>query len=60
MTCHSQWSGKTKTGWMLFKRLSKLYHPHFYASEEAAQKQVGWFGDEVHKVRIVRVKESKK
>jgi hypothetical protein len=55
MACVHQWSGKGKTGWLLYKRLSGLYHPHFYATEESASKQIGWFGDEVHKVRITRI-----
>lgn len=55
------WSGlKRRTCWMLYKPISKKYHPYCYGSEETAQKQKGWFGDEVHKMRIVRIKEKKR
>lgn len=50
-------SGIRKTAWMLYKCRSGLYHPYFYANRENAEKQIGWFGDEIHRVRITRVKE---
>lgn len=45
-----------KTGWMLWKRRSNAYHPYVYLERENAEKQIGWFGDEVHKIRLVRIK----
>ena len=51
------WSGVRRTAWMLYKRPLGLYHPYFYLNRENAEMQVGWFGDEVHRVRITRIKE---
>lgn len=46
-----------RIGWMLFKRRHKAYHPYLYNCPRNAAKQVGWFGDEVHRVEIRRIKE---
>lgn len=50
------WSGASKRGFMLYKRLSGLYHPYFYKLKENAEKQIGWFGDEIHEIRITKIK----
>lgn len=49
------WQGLKKTGWMLRKR-SGLWHPYVYKNKENAEKQLGWFGDEVVEVRILEKK----
>jgi len=53
------WSGRSKTGWMIYKTTCRLYHPYIYGIKKNAEKQIGWFGDELHKVKIVRIKENK-
>lgn len=54
------WQGLRSRGDMLKKNLSGLYHPYVYKYRENAEKQIGWFGDEVVEVRITKVKPRKR
>lgn len=54
------WSGVTSRGYMLRKTISGLFHPYIYKYRENAEKQIGWFGDYIEEVRIVKCKPRKK